>query len=1016
MRRSAAPSQYSSNLKRPRFIVPFSKPCLEKNVSRSCDREHLSVNMVSNANKLKENIPVSHPGKEEDVRSAMDVLKLLNKPLVTNTVLTDESSHKNKSVSDSSHTEKISEDSSFHCRLKQNTVTISGHGKEEVRSTADVLKLLKMPTVMDTVLMGESRPQSDCLQASKVTESLSVTSNLNEVLDTLHLPSDRDKQGQIYPEGETSVSQLDNSDSPVDKQGTNESRYYSVMWCKLSKKKHKKWEGDAVLIVRRRTAVLKNLDGKEIGRGTGYKVKELESLEDGQTLVVGGKECEIQNPLPESDYVSGKCFEIPSYSTPLELPTIKKPFVRPSKPGAKTLIPPTSSLKLNPRHPIDGAGALVMPRPSSAHQWQFNKGGLHVVDVVVDPILTAHLRPHQREGVVFLYECVMGMREFNGQGAILADEMGLGKTLQCITLIWTMYKQGPYGGCPVLKKALIVTPSTLIKNWVKEFRKWLGKDKLSLYAVDQNNKVQDFIHSPLHAVLIISYEMYVRHHDILAQVSFDLLICDEGHRLKNTGIKTTNVINNQPVKRRVLLTGTPVQNDLQEFFSLVEFCNPGVLGTPASFRRLFEDPIIKSNQPSASSEEKCVGEARAAELARLTSLFVLRRTQEVINKYLPGKVEYVVFCRPTELQLALYQQILTSRVLQRCLSLRGGAEDPSHLVCISALRKLCNHPHLLYKRAKEILSVRTVEGEEESLYQHVLSEFPSDFEQCTFEENSGKLRVLSRLMFSLNSMGSKEKIVLVSCFTKTLDVLQQMCVQYGYSFLRLDGSTPSSKRQELVDSFNAPYSNHSVFLLSSKAGGTGLNLIGASRILLYDIDWNPANDLQAMARVWRDGQKRQVRVYRLLTTGTIEEKIYQRQVTKQGLSGKVVDSKDACKVQFSKEDLKDIFSLHKSSTSTTHDILGCTCCDSKSPSETILKGDASHQERLCQLGVSKKVSLVKHTSMAELLEWDHIPGPIDPDTFEDKSLAMAGQEITFVFRNKCFEPHQDSEVSFSDSF
>ncbi|XP_013777941.1 DNA repair and recombination protein RAD54B-like, partial [Limulus polyphemus] len=899
-----------------------------------------------------------------------------------------------------------------------NIVPKSDHGKEELRSTADVLKLLKKPTATDTVITGESRSQNNCfsqsLQPSKVTESLSVRSNLTEALDTLNSSSNKDERGQVRPEGGTSVSKLDKSDLPTENQGTNESSYYSVMWCKLSKKKHKKWEGDAILIVRRRTAVLKNLEGKEIGRGTGYKVKELESLEDGQTLVVGGKECEIQNPLPEEDYINGKCFQILSSSTPVELPTIKKPFVRPSKPGTQTLIPLISSSKLNPRHPTDGTNALVMPRPSSTHQWQFNKGNLHVVDVVVDPILTAHLRPHQREGVVFLYECIMGMRDFSGQGAILADEMGLGKTLQCITLIWTMYKQGPYGGRPVLKKALIVTPSSLIKNWVKEFRKWLGKDRLSVFAVDQYNKVQDFIRSPLHAVLVISYEMYVRHHDILGQVSFDLLICDEGHRLKNTGIKTTNVINNQPVKRRVLLTGTPVQNDLQEFFSLVEFCNPGVLGTPASFRRLFEDPIIRSNQPSASSEEKFVGEARAAELSHLTSLFVLRRTQEVINKYLPRKVEYVIFCQPTKLQLALYQQILTSRVLQRCLSFRGRAEDSSHLVCISALRKLCNHPHLLYKRAKEILSAGKIEEEEESLYEHILSEFPADFEQHSFEENSGKLRVLSHLMYSLNSSGNNEKIVLVSCFTKTLDILQQMCVQYGYSFLRLDGSTPSANRQELVDSFNAPYSNHSVFLLSSKAGGTGLNLIGASRILLYDIDWNPANDLQAMARVWRDGQKRQVHVYRLLTTGTIEEKIYQRQVTKQGLSGKVVDSKDACKVQFSKEDLKDLFSLQKSSTSTTHDLLGCTCCDTESPSETVLKDDTSHQERLCQLGVSKQVSLVKHTSMADLLKWDHIPGPLDPDTFEDKSLAMASEEITFVFRNKCFETRRDSKLSFSD--
>ncbi|RXG73432.1 DNA repair and recombination protein RAD54B [Armadillidium vulgare] len=138
-------------------------------------------------------------------------------------------------------------------------------------------------------------------------------------------------------------------------------------------------------------------------------------------------------------------------------------------------------------------------------------------------------------------------------------------------------------------------------------------------------------------------------------------------------------------------------------------------------------------------------------------------------------------------------------------------------------------------------------------------------------------------------------------------MLENLCKRYSYAFLRLDGSTPSSKRQNIVDRFNSPYCKELVFLLSSKAGGVGLNLIGASRILLFDIDWNPATDLQAMSRVWRDGQTKSVYIYRLILAGSIEEKMFQRQVCKQGISGSVVDARSSFKVQFSVEDLKDAF-------------------------------------------------------------------------------------------------------------
>ncbi|KAJ7413284.1 hypothetical protein WISP_92066 [Willisornis vidua] len=449
-------------------------------------------------------------------------------------------------------------------------------------------------------------------------------------------------------------------------------KYFSVVWCKASKKKHKKWEGDAILITKGKSVILKDMEGKNIGRGTGYKAKELDSLDEGQTLMIGGKEIEVMGLISPDDFSSGR---------------------------------------------VSG---------------RF--------------------------------------------GAILADEMGLGKTLQCIALVWTLLRQGAYGCKPVLKRALIVTPGSLVKNWKKEFQKWLGSERIKVFTVDQDHKVEEFTGSPLYSVMIISYEMLLRSLDQIQAVEFNILICDEGHRLKNSTIKTTTALTSLSCEKRIILTGTPIQNDLQEFYALIEFVNPGILGSLSTYRKIYEEPIVRSREPSATKEK---------------------------------------------------------------------SSDPMS------------------------------EGHDESsLYEGVIDVFPQGYTSDTFSEtDSGKLQ-----------------------------------------------------RQQIVDSFNSKFSPAFVFLLSSKAGGVGLNLVGASHLILYDIDWNPATDIQAMARVWRDGQKHTVHIYRLLTTGTIEEKIYQRQISKQDLSGAVVDlSKTSEHIHFSIEELKNLFTLHENSSCVTHDLLECNC-------------------------------------------------------------------------------------------
>ncbi|XP_074242954.1 DNA repair and recombination protein RAD54B isoform X3 [Saimiri boliviensis] len=647
---------------------------------------------------------------------------------------------------------------------------------------------------------------------------------------------------------------------------------------------------------------------------------------------------------------------------------------------------------LDPPH----TDSLVMPRPDKNHQRVFNKNGLPLVDVVIDPYVVYHLRPHQKEGIIFLYECVMGMRMNGRCGAILADEMGLGKTLQCISLIWTLQCQGPYGGKPVIKKTLIVTPGSLVNNWKKEFQKWLGSERIKIFTVDQEHKVEDFIKSVFYSVLVISYEMLLRSLDQIKDIKFDILICDEGHRLKNSAIKTTTALISLSCDKRIILTGTPIQNDLQEFFALIDFVNPGILGSLSSYRKIYEEPIILSREPSASEEEKELGERRAAELTCLTGLFILRRTQEIINKYLPPKIENVVFCRPVALQIELYRKLLNSQVVRFCL--QGLLENSPHLICIGALKKLCNHPCLLFNSIKEKECSSTCDkNEEKSLYKGLLSVFPADYNPLLFtEKESGKLQVLSKLLAVIHELRPTERVVLVSNYTQTLNILQEVCKRHGYAYTRLDGQTPISQRQQIVDGFNSQHSSVFIFLLSSKAGGVGLNLIGGSHLILYDIDWNPATDIQAMSRVWRDGQKHPVHIYRLLTTGTIEEKIYQRQISKQGLCGAVVDlTKTSEHIQFSLEELKNLFTLHESSPCVTHDLLDCECTGEVHTGDSLEKFIVS---RDCQLDPHhQKSNSPKLLSMSQLKQWKHFSG--DHSNLTDPFLERITENVSFIFQN-----------------
>ncbi|KAH9298248.1 hypothetical protein KI387_029930, partial [Taxus chinensis] len=320
-------------------------------------------------------------------------------------------------------------------------------------------------------------------------------------------------------------------------------------------------------------------------------------------------------------------------------------------------------------------------------------------------------------------------------------------------------------------------------------------------------------------------------------------------------------------------------------------------------------------------EEKDTGQARSLDLQTRTNLFILRRSASINRKYLPSKTEYILFCRPQPSQISVYLEVLKSKVVTDVIQSDNASSNILQVICV--LRKLCNHPKLVDNTFYQVMgSMHASHIVEKSGNTIGKGRYQKQKLQYRFEPGdiglSGKLQCLDLLLSSIFQLSSitKDRVVIVSNFTQTLDIIQGLCDHRCWKWLRLDGKTDTSSRQQLVDRFNKDFGDELVFLLSSKAGGTGLNLIGANRLVLFDPDWNPAIDAQAMARVWREGQAKPVIIYRLLTTGSIEEKIYQRQVMKGEVAASIggyIDTVTTSKnggQHFSREELQELFSFH----------------------------------------------------------------------------------------------------------
>ena len=509
---------------------------------------------------------------------------------------------------------------------------------------------------------------------------------------------------------------------------------------------------------------------------------------------------------------------------------------------------------------------------------------------------------YQKIGVQWLWEL------YSQQvGGIVGDEMGLGKTIQVIAFL-----AGLHYSKRLSRPIIIVAPATVMKQWVKEFHKWWPAFRVSILhssgsgMVDLGREAQreDDLDSvrpssrrkPLSKaqkaakqivnrvlrdghVLVTTYSGLQNFAELLIPVDWEYAVLDEGHKIRNPNASITIYCKELRTANRIILSGTPMQNNLVELWSLFDFIFPMRLGTLVNFRNQFEIPIRQGGYANATNLQVQTAMKCAETLKDAISPYLIQRVKADVASDLPNKSEKILFCKLTKLQRESYENFLASDDLKAIV--HGKRQV---LAGVDILRKICNHPDLQDHRN---LSIK------------------ANYEYGS-PEKSGKMQVVRALLESWKSQG--HKTLLFAQHRIMLDILQKfLSGLQDHRYLRLDGNTPIQDRQSLVDRFNdSP--DVDVFLLTTKVGGLGINLTGANRVIIFDPDWNPSTDAQARERAWRLGQKREVVIFRLMTAGTIEEKIYHRQLFKTFLTNKIL--KDPKQRQtFQMQDLHDLFTL-----------------------------------------------------------------------------------------------------------
>jgi ATP-dependent helicase STH1/SNF2 len=454
----------------------------------------------------------------------------------------------------------------------------------------------------------------------------------------------------------------------------------------------------------------------------------------------------------------------------------------------------------------------------------------------------------------------------NNLNGILADEMGLGKTIQTISLITYLIERKKQNG-----PFLVIVPLSTLTNWNLEFEKWAPSIARVVYKgpPTARKQQQQQIRYGNFQVLLTTYEYIIKDRPILSKIKWIHMIIDEGHRMKNASSKLSATLTQYYSTRyRLILTGTPLQNNLPELWALLNFVLPTIFKSVKSFDEWFNTPFANTggqDKMELTEEEQILVIRR---LHKVLRPFLLRRLKKDVEKDLPDKTEKVIKCKFSALQARLYKQMVTHNKLVVSDGKGGktGARGLSNM--IMQLRKLCNHPFVFDEVENQMN--------------------PTSTSNDLLWRTAGKFELLDRVLPKYQKTG--HRVLMFFQMTAIMDIMEDFLRYRGIAFLRLDGTTKSDDRSDLLREFNAPDSPYFMFLLSTRAGGLGLNLQTADTVIIYDSDWNPHQDLQAQDRAHRIGQKNEVRILRLISSNSVEEKILERAKFKLDMDGKVIQA------------------------------------------------------------------------------------------------------------------------------
>ncbi|KAL7700393.1 SNF2 family helicase-like protein [Lotmaria passim] len=543
--------------------------------------------------------------------------------------------------------------------------------------------------------------------------------------------------------------------------------------------------------------------------------------------------------------------------------------------------------------------------------------------VRMDATIYNRLLDYQQEGLLWLLSL-----HARRAGGILGDEMGLGKTIQVAALLNALHHS-----CMLRGPVLIVSPMTVLRQWLAELHRWapymrscVMHESSGSDGGTRESLLRSVQGTP--AVVVTTYAAMRAHCALLQRTGFQYVILDEGHKISNPEAGVTLAAKSFTTPHRLILSGSPIQNSLKELWCLFDFVRPGLLGTMNRFIDEFELPISQSRNVRASPLALATAVECAKTLQHHIAPYLLRRLKRQVNTKLPPKYERVLRVPLTDQQLEQYLQVLSSPVVQRLFAQtvmygsstggldRDGRDSTGSLHVAGArlnmatrrnnsgvrlesfrlmnqLRQICNHA--------DIYSVQRGADEEDRM---LLSRRGAAAaagrapplrpgQHRSFRSNnpvnllgSGKLNAL--LMMLQEWKAFDHRVLVFSQTRMMLDIIENMCEQQGYTYIRMDGATNGHHRQELMDRFNED-ENIFVALLTTRVGGIGVNLIGADRVVIFDPDWNPTTDVQARERAWRIGQRREVCVYRLITSGSVEEAILRRQLAKMYVTDKVLN-------------------------------------------------------------------------------------------------------------------------------